>query len=55
MKVKTGSEPLPRTPNVGTKLVLMIFRFGKFGTRTQYHLLISDNGFHTIITIKFFD
>ncbi|MFS7963849.1 hypothetical protein Hanom_Chr08g00743131 [Helianthus anomalus] len=56
MKVKTDSEPLTRTPKVGTELVLMIFRFGKIGISTQYHLLISGNGFHTnnIISIKFF-
>ncbi|MFS7996737.1 hypothetical protein Hanom_Chr12g01133321 [Helianthus anomalus] len=55
MKVKNGSEPIPRTPKFGTELVLMIFRFGKFGTDTQYHLLISDHVFHTnnIITIIF--
>ncbi|MFS8031553.1 hypothetical protein Hanom_Chr17g01547231 [Helianthus anomalus] len=54
MNIKTGSEPLPRTPKVGTELVLMIFRLRKFGTITQYHLLIFDNEFHTnnIITIK---
>ncbi|MFS7987744.1 hypothetical protein Hanom_Chr11g01026531 [Helianthus anomalus] len=56
MKVKTGSEPVPRTPKVGTELVIMIFRFGKFGTDTQYHLPISDHGFHTnnFITINVF-
>ncbi|MFS7945787.1 hypothetical protein Hanom_Chr06g00528271 [Helianthus anomalus] len=43
MKVKTGSKPVPRTPKVGTELVLLIFWFDKFGTGTQYHLLISDN------------
>ncbi|MFS7974487.1 hypothetical protein Hanom_Chr09g00869381 [Helianthus anomalus] len=47
MKVKTGSEPVPGTPKVGTELVFKIFRFGKFGTGTQYHFLISDHRFHT--------
>ncbi|MFS8010139.1 hypothetical protein Hanom_Chr14g01293491 [Helianthus anomalus] len=51
MKVKTGSEPVPRMPKVGTELVFMIFRFGKFGIDTQYYLLISDYGFHTNNTI----
>ncbi|MFS8018238.1 hypothetical protein Hanom_Chr15g01389761 [Helianthus anomalus] len=56
MKVKTSSEPVPGTPKVGTKLVIRIFRFGKFGTVTQYHLLISEYGFHTnnFITIQLF-
>ncbi|MFS7889354.1 hypothetical protein Hanom_Chr00s000003g01605971 [Helianthus anomalus] len=56
MKVKIGSEPVPRMPKVGTELVLMVFRFGKFGIDTQYHLLIYDHGFHTnnIIIINFF-
>ncbi|MFS7903559.1 hypothetical protein Hanom_Chr01g00025451 [Helianthus anomalus] len=55
-KIKTNSEPVPETPKVGTELVLKIFRFGKFGTGTQYHLLISDRGFHTnnIVTIQLF-
>ncbi|MFS7947081.1 hypothetical protein Hanom_Chr06g00543861 [Helianthus anomalus] len=47
MKVKTSSEPVLGTPKVGTELVLKIIRFGKFGIGTQYHLLISDHGFHT--------
>ncbi|MFS7953685.1 hypothetical protein Hanom_Chr07g00621541 [Helianthus anomalus] len=47
MKVKNCSEPVPGTPKVGTELLLKIFQFEKFGTDTQYHLLISDNGFHT--------
>ncbi|MFS8025240.1 hypothetical protein Hanom_Chr16g01472651 [Helianthus anomalus] len=46
MKVKTGSEPVTGTPKVGTELVLKIFRFGKFGSGTQYNLLNSDDGFH---------
>ncbi|KAF5790269.1 hypothetical protein HanXRQr2_Chr09g0381201 [Helianthus annuus] len=56
MTVKTGSEPVPVTPKVGTELVLKIFRFRKFDTGTQYHLLIVDHGFHTnnIITIQLF-
>ncbi|MFS7969292.1 hypothetical protein Hanom_Chr09g00807451 [Helianthus anomalus] len=56
MKIKTGSEPVPGTPKVGTELVLKIFRFGKFGSGTQYHLLISDHEFQTnsIITIELF-
>ncbi|MFS7936723.1 hypothetical protein Hanom_Chr05g00419141 [Helianthus anomalus] len=56
MKVKTGSEPVPGTPNVSTKLVLRIFRFRKFGTGTHYYLLISDYEFlsNNIITIKLF-
>ncbi|MFS7927022.1 hypothetical protein Hanom_Chr04g00304041 [Helianthus anomalus] len=56
MKVKTGSELVPGMPKVATELVLKLFRFGKFGTGTQYHLLISDHGFHTnnIVTIKIF-
>ncbi|MFS7949149.1 hypothetical protein Hanom_Chr06g00568161 [Helianthus anomalus] len=45
MKVKTGSEPVPGTPNVSTELVLRIFWFSKFGTSTHYYLLISDYGF----------
>ncbi|KAJ0468669.1 hypothetical protein HanIR_Chr14g0699221 [Helianthus annuus] len=55
MKVKIGSNSVPGTPKVGTKLV-MILRFGKFGTGTQYYLLISDHGFHTnnIINIQLF-
>ncbi|MFS7946983.1 hypothetical protein Hanom_Chr06g00542681 [Helianthus anomalus] len=32
---KNGNEPVLETPKVGTKLVLKIFRFGKFGTGTQ--------------------
>ncbi|MFS7943971.1 hypothetical protein Hanom_Chr06g00506531 [Helianthus anomalus] len=54
MKVKTGSEPVPRTLKVSTELVHRIFRFRKFGTGTQYYLLISDHGFHpkNIITIQ---
>ncbi|MFS8018913.1 hypothetical protein Hanom_Chr15g01397681 [Helianthus anomalus] len=55
MNVKTGCEPVPRTPKVSNELVLKIFWFGKFGTGTQYQLLISDHGFHTnIITIQLF-
>ncbi|MFS8030097.1 hypothetical protein Hanom_Chr17g01530091 [Helianthus anomalus] len=56
MMVKTGSELVPRTPKVGTELVIKIFRFGKFGTGTRYHLLISGQRFHTnnIINIQFF-
>ncbi|MFS8001701.1 hypothetical protein Hanom_Chr13g01193401 [Helianthus anomalus] len=56
MKVKTGSEPVPVTPKVDTELVVRIFRFRKFGTGTQYHLPISDHGFHmnNIITIQLF-
>ncbi|MFS7906490.1 hypothetical protein Hanom_Chr01g00059851 [Helianthus anomalus] len=56
MKVKTDSEPVPCTPKVGTELVLKIFQFGKFGTGTQYRLLISDHGFHmnNNITIQLF-
>ncbi|MFS8012065.1 hypothetical protein Hanom_Chr14g01316401 [Helianthus anomalus] len=35
---------------------MRIFRFRKFGTATQYYLLISDHGFHpnNIITIQLF-
>ncbi|MFS7917493.1 hypothetical protein Hanom_Chr03g00189681 [Helianthus anomalus] len=51
MKVKTGNEPIPRTPKVGTELVLMIFRFGKFGTDTQYHSFISDHRFIQTISL----
>ncbi|MFS8031922.1 hypothetical protein Hanom_Chr17g01551571 [Helianthus anomalus] len=47
MKVKIGSEPVLGTPKVGTESVLRILRFGKYGTGTQYYLLISDHGFHT--------
>ncbi|MFS7899277.1 hypothetical protein Hanom_Chr00s050549g01779731 [Helianthus anomalus] len=56
MNVKTGSEPVPGTPNVGTELVLRIFRFRKFGTGTHYYLLISDYGFlsNNIIIIQIF-
>ncbi|MFS7914267.1 hypothetical protein Hanom_Chr02g00151381 [Helianthus anomalus] len=56
MNVKTGSEPVPRTPNVSTDLVLWIFRFKKFGTGTHYYFLISDYGFlsNNIITIQLF-
>ncbi|KAF5811064.1 hypothetical protein HanXRQr2_Chr04g0177121 [Helianthus annuus] len=44
------------TLKVGTELLLRILRFGKFGTGTQYYLLISDHGFHTnnIINIQLF-
>ncbi|MFS7988110.1 hypothetical protein Hanom_Chr11g01030691 [Helianthus anomalus] len=56
MKVKTGIEPVPVTPNVSTELVLRIFRFRKFGTGTHYYLLISDHVFllNNIITIQLF-
>ncbi|MFS7903009.1 hypothetical protein Hanom_Chr01g00018601 [Helianthus anomalus] len=56
MKVKIGSEPILETPKVGTELVLRILRLGKFGTDTQYYLLISDHEFHTnnIINIQLF-
>ncbi|MFS8025815.1 hypothetical protein Hanom_Chr16g01479551 [Helianthus anomalus] len=56
MKVKNDSEPVLGTSKVGTELVLKIFRFGKSGTGTQNHLLISDHGFHTnnIVTIQLF-
>ncbi|MFS7991779.1 hypothetical protein Hanom_Chr12g01074701 [Helianthus anomalus] len=55
MKVKIGSEPVLGTPKVGTELVLGILLFVKFGTGTQYHLLISDHVFHTnIINIQLF-
>ncbi|MFS7923695.1 hypothetical protein Hanom_Chr03g00263781 [Helianthus anomalus] len=56
MKVKTGSEPVSETPKVSTELVIKIFGFGKFGTGTQCHFLISDYKFHTnnIITIQIF-
>ncbi|MFS8032310.1 hypothetical protein Hanom_Chr17g01556071 [Helianthus anomalus] len=56
MNMKTGSEPVPATPKVGTELVLKIFRFRKFGTSSQYHLLISEHEFYTnnIITIQLF-
>ncbi|MFS7984475.1 hypothetical protein Hanom_Chr11g00986881 [Helianthus anomalus] len=39
-----------------TELVPKLFRFGKYGTGTQYHLFISEDGFHpyNIITIKHF-
>ncbi|MFS7993311.1 hypothetical protein Hanom_Chr12g01092551 [Helianthus anomalus] len=56
MKVKTDSELVPGAPKVGTELVLKIFRFGKFGISTEYHLLISEHGFHrnNIIPIQHF-
>ncbi|MFS7940268.1 hypothetical protein Hanom_Chr05g00462471 [Helianthus anomalus] len=56
MKVKIGSEPVLGTTTFDTELVLRILRFGKFGTGTQYYLLISDHGFHTnnIINIQLF-
>ncbi|MFS7931320.1 hypothetical protein Hanom_Chr04g00354571 [Helianthus anomalus] len=52
MKVKIGSEPVLKTPKVGTELVLRILLFGKFSTGTQYYLLISDP--NNIINIQFF-
>ncbi|MFS7966184.1 hypothetical protein Hanom_Chr09g00770861 [Helianthus anomalus] len=57
MNVKTGSEPVPGTPNISTEPVLRIFRFRKFGTGTHYYLLISDYGFlpNNIITIQLFN
>ncbi|MFS7977344.1 hypothetical protein Hanom_Chr10g00902921 [Helianthus anomalus] len=56
MKVKNGSEPVPRTPKVGTELVFKIFRFGKFGIAIQNNLLFSDHGFDTknIVDIQLF-
>ncbi|MFS7970580.1 hypothetical protein Hanom_Chr09g00822621 [Helianthus anomalus] len=56
MKIKIGSEPVLETQIVGTELVLRILVFGKFGTGTQYYLLIFDHGFHTnnIINIQLF-
>ncbi|MFS7904623.1 hypothetical protein Hanom_Chr01g00038281 [Helianthus anomalus] len=45
MKVKTGSKPVLEMPKVGNELVHKIFRFGKFGIGTRYHLLISDHMF----------
>ncbi|MFS7944909.1 hypothetical protein Hanom_Chr06g00517781 [Helianthus anomalus] len=50
MKVRIGT----RNAKVGTELVLNIFRFGKFSTGTQYHLLIFNHRFHVnnIITIQ---
>ncbi|MFS8024455.1 hypothetical protein Hanom_Chr16g01463441 [Helianthus anomalus] len=56
MKVKTGNKPVPRAPKVCSEFVLNIFRLEKFGTDTQYHLFISDHGFHTnnFITIQLF-
>ncbi|MFS8020415.1 hypothetical protein Hanom_Chr16g01415301 [Helianthus anomalus] len=56
MKVNTSSELVPVTPKVGTELVLKIFQFKKVGSGTQYHLPISDHGFHTnnIISIQLF-
>ncbi|MFS7971540.1 hypothetical protein Hanom_Chr09g00834061 [Helianthus anomalus] len=55
MKVKIGSESVLEAPKVGTELVLRILLFGKFGTGTQYYLLISDHGFYrTSLTYNFF-
>ncbi|MFS7978444.1 hypothetical protein Hanom_Chr10g00915561 [Helianthus anomalus] len=48
--------PVTVPVKVSIEFVFKIFRFGKFSTSTQYHLLVSDHGFHTnnIITIKLF-
>ncbi|MFS7901990.1 hypothetical protein Hanom_Chr01g00006061 [Helianthus anomalus] len=56
MNVKTGSEPVPGTPNVSIDLVPRIFWLRKFGTGTHYYLLISDYGFlpNNIIIIQLF-
>ncbi|MFS8018376.1 hypothetical protein Hanom_Chr15g01391361 [Helianthus anomalus] len=61
MKVKNGTGLVQLSvhegknryaPKVGTEFLLKIFQFGKFSTGTQYHLLISDHGFHTNNIIK---
>ncbi|MFS7943159.1 hypothetical protein Hanom_Chr06g00497031 [Helianthus anomalus] len=54
MKVKNSSEPVPRTPKVGTELVLKIFWFGKFGVPSTICSSLTTGFIRTFLPYNFF-